>query len=145
MRFLHGLHLFAMFILFMIGLWLMRVYRNSLSIIEVVGLEDSGYQNASLYYGLISACFFVFTIVLGWKTRRKLPMVGSLLLIGGAAFFFWSLLMASSPRKISIAEVFIAWCAWLLTAVVLNGWAFLYIDSAEELHPDYDDDILDDL
>ena len=138
MKRLYAIHIIAMLVLFVVVLYFLRQYVN----VRMTGSAD--YGKPSLGLGICSLFFFAFSIFVGLKTVLRLRKTGGLLLAGAGGFFFWSGVMISSPKHISVAEVYWAWYAYIIVAIGLSVIGARKFDKAPLPIASYEDQILDD-
>ncbi|MCP4439560.1 MAG: hypothetical protein GY810_11510 [Aureispira sp.] len=108
------------------------------------GYEQGPYGEASFELAIISLFFIAFAIGVAIGGIQRLKKTSKLLLGISIPMGIWSLIMASSPRHISVDEVAIAWYAYIVLSITLASFGAQKIDSVP-IPIKHQEDILDDL
>lgn len=107
------------------------------------GYEQGPYGQASFELAIISLFFIAFAIGVAIGGIQRLKKTSKLLLLTSILMGIWSVIMALSPRHISVNEVAIAWYAYIVLAITLGSIGAQKIDSVP-IPIKHQEDILDD-
>lgn len=148
MKKLYQLHIVALIILGLLGIYFVNGYYNAMAdwfkAIGEVDLESTNYKSYGRNYGICSLFFFALSFVVGVKTWSRLRKTGGLLVVGSIFFFLWSLGMIESPGAIGVHEVYPAWVAYIIVAIGLSWIGIKQYDTVQ-VKSYGQEDVLDDL
>lgn len=113
-------------------------------IFRQLGYEQGAYGQASFELALFSLVFIIFTSLVAILGIQRLKKTSRLLLFSSIFMGIWSVIMAASPRHISVDEVALAWYGYIILTIILGIIGIKKIDGAP-IPIQYQEDILDDL
>lgn len=145
MQFLFTGHLISSIILFFIAVIHIRSLQVVIANIEATGFDPIAYDEPTHNFALRAVFFCALTIFVGYKTRRRLTLIGIFLMGNGSCFLGLSVLMFSVPRYLNMYDTFWYWCLYIFANIVLTILAIVNYEKANPISPMYDDNILDDL
>ena len=137
-------HLIASIILFFIGLVYVRSLQVVIANIEITGFDPAAYDQPTYNFAKFAVFFCALTIFVGYKTRGRLPLIGTFLVGNGFVFCCFALIMFWSPRYLNMYDMFWYWCFYILANIVLTILATINYEAAAPRIPIYEDNILDD-
>lgn len=148
MKKLYLLHIVAMIALFFLGTHFWAEYVKIMSQLTTENITSDlnlnlDYGIPSRNYALCSLFFFAISILVALRTIPRMRKTGGLLFFGAIGYVAWSLLIISTPKNIGIHEIFSAWVAYIVVAIILSIIGIFRIDTAPMPVVHDDEQILD--
>ena len=133
MRIFFVSQILVLFALLLAAFYHLRAFQIGLANIAVVGFNWDAYHAPSYNFALCALVACSLTILLAYTIRKRLPVVGAILMLLGLSFTILSLFMLTMPRYVNIADVFYYWCAFVASNIILTLWAALLYQRPELL------------